>query len=447
MNEIKEDIYTPAQISKYLKHKIDSDTYLQDMYLMGEVSNFKAHSRGHFYFTLKDEESRISAIMFSSNAKNVNFLVEDGMKVIVRGNLSVYVATGTYQIYVKEIREDGVGNLYLEFEKLKKKLQKEGLFDIKHKKEIPKFPKRIGIVTANTGAAIRDILSTIKRRYPLVETILFPSLVQGEYAAENIVENIKKAEDFDLDTLIVGRGGGSIEDLWPFNEEIVARAIYESSIPVISAVGHEVDFTISDFVADKRAATPTAAAEIAVPNKVDLLDLIKQLEKRLIYNLDINIKNKIKILEKIKRSRIFLNPRLLYLEKEEKFSNIYEKLLSSFNNLIKDRKNKLLNLKQSYIFKNPKLLIEAKVNQYNNLNNLLKKNINNLYKEKNHDFRLIVGKLDTLSPLKTLSRGYTITKLDDKIVKSINEVEINDLIDIELNDGYIKSKIVERKEK
>ena len=255
---------TITQLNKYLKYKMDSDVYLRQVYLKGEISNFKAHTRGHFYFTLKDEGSRINAVMFKSSASKINFKPIDGMKVLVCGKVTVYEASGGYQIYVEEMQESGVGNLYVAYEQLKKKLEQEGLFAKERKRKIKKMPVTIGIVTAPTGAAIRDILTTIKRRYPIVNTILFPALVQGKDAALDIANKINMAQKYNLDTLIVGRGGGSIEDLWPFNEEVVARAIYNSKIPVISAVGHEVDFTIADFVADLRAPTPTAAAELAV---------------------------------------------------------------------------------------------------------------------------------------------------------------------------------------
>ena len=260
------DYITISELSKYIKSNFDNDNFLRKVYIKGEISNFKNHTTGHFYFSLKDSGSRINAVMFSSSARNIKFIPKDGMTVLVTGRVTVYEATGNYQIYVEEMLEDGLGNLYVAFEQLKEKLAKEGLFDKDKKKKIVRCPKKIGIVTASTGAAIRDILTTIKRRYPICETILFPALVQGENAKEDIVRKINLANTYDIDTLIVGRGGGSIEDLWPFNEEIVARAIYNSKVPVISAVGHEIDFTISDFVADLRAATPTAAAELAVPD-------------------------------------------------------------------------------------------------------------------------------------------------------------------------------------
>ena len=282
-----EKYITITQLTRYIKYKIDNDINLQEVFLKGEISNFKAHTRGHYYFTIKDENSRINAIMFVSQTKKLKFLPEDGMKVLATGKISVYEANGGYQIYVSDMLEDGVGNLYIAYEQLKKKLEANGLFDKDKKKPIPKIPKRVGVITAPTGAAIRDIISTIKRRFPLTEIILLPALVQGADAAPSIVKQIKNAENYNLDTLIVGRGGGSIEDMWCFNDEEVANAIYNCPIPIISAVGHEIDFTIADFVADLRAPTPTGAAELAVPNRIDVINYIDQLKirnKKIIFN-------------------------------------------------------------------------------------------------------------------------------------------------------------------
>ena len=299
-----------SDLNNYVKSLIDSEPFLQKVYLKGEISNFKNHTRGHLYFTLKDDASRLSAVMFQGYAYSLKFTPEDGMNVLVEGRISCYPAQGTYQIYVEKMEQDGIGNLYIEFEKLKEKLQKEGLFDENHKVPIPKFPKRIGVVTASTGAAIKDILSTIKRRYPLCETILFPSLVQGKSAAPDIVKQIKKAEEFNLDVLIVGRGGGSIEDLWAFNEEIVARAIYESNIPIISAVGHEIDYTIADFVADLRAPTPTGAAEMAVPTLLEIKNIINQYVIRLNKSIKNNVNNNFIRLRNLKNSFVLKNLQL-----------------------------------------------------------------------------------------------------------------------------------------
>ncbi len=406
-------------LTRYIKYKIDNDVNLNEVYIKGEISNFKKHSRGHFYFTIKDEESRISAIMFSSSTKNVLFEPVDGTKVLVKGRISVFEQTGNYQIYVSEMIEDGVGNLYALYEKLKADLKKEGLFDLEHKKEIPKIPSRVGVVTAPTGAAIRDIISTINRRYPLCEVILFPSLVQGNGAKEDIVRNIKIADTYNLDVLIVGRGGGSIEDLWAFNEEIVARAIYNCNTPVISAVGHEVDFTIADFVADKRAATPTGAAELAVPSKEELIKIIKQLELRLSKNVNNLLSYNKSILDRIKNSYILKNPMSIYEIKEQKLSNTIEKINSIMNNLLDTKKIKLNNLKTSYVLLNPEKIYENKQNRYNHL----------------------LEKLEVLNPLNTLKRGYSITKINDKVITDVKKVKVSDNINIVLENGNIEANV------
>jgi exodeoxyribonuclease VII large subunit len=315
---------TVSALTKYLKYKFDSDENLRVVFLRGEISNFKSHSTGHYYFSLKDETSKINAIMFSMNAKKLPFTPTEGMKVLVSGRVSIYESTGNYQIYVDEMLEDGVGNLYIAFEQLKEKLSKEGLFDPKYKKKIPSIPRKIGIVTAPTGAAVKDILSTIKRRFPICETYLFPSLVQGENAASDIVKRIEQANTYDLDVLIVGRGGGSIEDLWSFNEEIVARAIFASHIPIVSAVGHEIDWTIADYVADLRAPTPTGAAELVDPNIMDLNKHLHQMSIR----VNEAIINKINVsrlyLDSLKTAYVIKNPMIMYDNKKQKLDNMYE---------------------------------------------------------------------------------------------------------------------------
>ncbi len=386
-----------SQLNRYIKYKFDTDTNLKKVYLKGEISNFKNHTTGHFYFTLKDESSRILAVMFRREASKVNFVPKDGMKVLVEGRISCYEANGAYQIYVEKMDEDGIGNLYLEFEKLKKELMEKGYFDEAHKKPIPKFPKKVGVITASTGAAIRDIITTIKRRYKLCEIILLPSLVQGEAAKDDLVRNLKLADNMDLDVIIFGRGGGSIEDLWAFNERIVADALYNMKTPVISACGHEIDFTISDFVSDLRAATPTAAAELCVPNTSDLIINIKNLKKMLVNNIT---------------NKIDLN------------------------------KNKLDSLINSYIMKNPKGLYEAKTQKLDNLLEKLEIHINNIYEAKGFRYASLLDKLETLNPINTLKRGYSITKVNNKII-DINKIKTGDVITTELSGGNITSKVME----
>lgn len=389
---------TVSELNKYIKSLIDSNDFLQKVYIKGEISNFKAHTSGHYYFTIKDEKSTIKAVMFSFNNKKMAFIPQDGMKVLVSGKISVYEASGNYQIYVEEMLEDGLGNLYVAFEQLKAKLEKEGLFNIEHKKKIPKIPSRVGIITAPTGAAIRDILSTINRRFPICETILFPTLVQGKDAALNIVKQIKEAEKHNLDVLIIGRGGGSIEDLWPFNEEIVARAIYDCSIPTISAVGHEIDFTISDFVADHRAPTPTGAAEIAVPNLTDILNYIRQVKIR----ASEAIKNKIEInkliLNNLLETKVLKDPLSIYEIKFQKLDTLIDRVISIIKYKIESEKNKFLNL---------------------------------------------INKLEVLSPLNALKRGYAIIKKNNKAVTNIKEIEKEDKINIDIKDGTIYASIID----
>lgn len=412
---------TVSQLTKYIKFKIDNDEHLNQVFLKGEISNFKAHTRGHFYFTIKDEYSRINAIMFASNAAKLKFMPEDGMKIMVTGRISVYEATGAYQIYVDDMIEDGVGNLYIKFEQLKKKLANEGLFAKEHKKEIPKIPQRIGVVTAPTGAAIRDILSTIKRRWPIAETILFPCLVQGENAADDIVKQINKAQEFELDVLIVGRGGGSIEDMWCFNEEQVAYAIYNSKIPIISAVGHEIDFTIADFVADLRAPTPTGAAEMAVPNKNDIINYLNQINIRLNKSILHTISTSKEKLSSLSNSFVLKNPISIYEIKEQKFDNLFEKLNIVIINLLKDYRN-IYELKFDKLNSNIVKTLEYNQNKYtNNLN-----------------------KLEILNPLLTIKRGYSISKKNNKVITSINNINIGDKVDISLTDGKLETTVIKK---
>ena len=353
--------------------------------------------------------------MFASNAKNLNFEPKEGTKVLVTGSISVYPATGNYQIYVEALEEDGIGNLYIEFEKLKAKLSSEGLFDEKHKKQIPTYPTSIGIVTASTGAAIRDILSTIKRRYPICKTYLFPCLVQGEYAADDIVKKIKEANNYNLDVLIVGRGGGSFEDLNCFNNELVARTIFESKIPIISAVGHEVDFTIADFVADLRAPTPTGAAEMAVPNIVDVKNMVDQYNIRLKEAIYKKVKLKKLYLDSIKNSFVIKNPKLMYQNTIQKIETLNEKLNTIMMNKIDISKNRLEICKKHYILNNAKVL----------------------YKDKIELLNTIISKLTLLNPLNVLERGYNITYKDNHVVSSIKDIKVKDELKIKMKDGSV----------
>lgn len=394
---------TVSDLNRYVKQKIDNDEFLNNVYVRGEISNCKLHYTGHIYFTLKDENSLIKCVMFKSYTPHLTFIPKDGMKVMVFGSVSVFERDGVYQIYAKAMKEDGIGTLYEQFEKLKAKLAAEGLFDESHKKAIPQFPNKIGVLTASTGAVIRDIINVSTRRNPNVHIVLLPVPVQGPTAAEAIVKGIKKMNDEKLaDVIILGRGGGSLEDLWPFNEEIVARAIYDSEIPIISAVGHETDFSISDFVADLRAPTPSAAAELAVPNVEDVRYTISE------------IQNKYKILLKKK----------IELKKMQ-----YEKCIES-----KGFKEPLNKINEN------RMIID---NHVKILGNLIKiKMINFETKLTNQ-----MTKIDGLSPLKIMSRGYLISEKDGKIVKSVKELEKNSVIKLNYSDGIANATINDIKSK
>ena len=395
---MKYNAVTVTQLNKYLKDRFDEDENLNAILVKGEISNFKNHYTGHLYFTLKDETSLIKCIMFKSYAEKLQFKPKDGMKVMVFGTVSVFERDGVYQIYCKSMMEDGMGDLHEKFEQLKTKLEAEGLFDEKHKKSIPVFPKVIGVLTSQTGAVIRDIINVSSRRNPNVYIRLLPVPVQGPGASEQIAEKIKIMNEKKLaDVIIVGRGGGSLEDLWPFNEEIVARAIYNSEIPIISAVGHETDFTIADFVADLRAPTPSAAAELAVPDIFELKQKIQSYQNR----YRIALKKKLEVmklrLEKVMKSRAFTDPKRKIID----------------NSILLD-----------------------------NLVKRLEKTIKDLQNSKTNRYKELIAKLDTLSPLKTLIRGYSLTEKDGQIVKSVKQINKGDLISIRFTDGKKEAEIL-----
>ena len=406
-------------LTRYLKHKFDIDENLRNVYIKGEISNFKAHTTGHFYFSIKDENSKINAIMFKTKASTIKFTPVDGMKVLINGRVSIYEATGGYQIYVDEMLEDGVGNLYLAFEQLKEKLQKEGLFDSKYKKQIPKIPQNIGVVTASTGAAIKDIVSTINRRFPICNIYLFPALVQGDAAGSDIVKKIKQAQNYNLDVLIVGRGGGSIEDLWPFNEEIVAHAIFDCPIPVISAVGHEIDYTIADFVADLRAPTPTGAAELAVPNIVDVKSHLSQLKIRLNNTLNEKLNYNKVFLNNLKNSFILKNPNMIYDSYKQKIDLNIDKLNTLLKNKIDLKKVTLNHIKSSFIFTNPSVL----------------------YENKKLKLVHIIKQLEAFNPLSVLKRGYSVAYINDNVVRTVKDIKEKDIIKLKISDGIINTTV------
>ncbi len=387
-----------TDLNKYIKDKIADDEYLNNVLIKGEISNFKHHYTGHMYFTLKDENSLIKCIMFKSYAQKLMFEPKDGTKVFVFGTVSVFERDGIYQIYVKAMEEDGVGDLYTKYQKLKKELEEKGLFDIENKKKIPLMPKVIGVLTSQTGSVIRDIINVSTRRNPNVYIRLLPVPVQGEGAAEKIAKGIEYMNENNLaDVLILARGGGSLEDLWPFNEEIVAHSIYNSKIPIISAVGHETDFSISDFVADLRAPTPSAAAELAVPDIYELKQKINTYQNRL----------KISLTKKVEIMKLR-----------------YEKCMSSF------------------VFKEPTRRINENYIKLDSYIKQLENLINTKNEKEKKRYVELVAKLDTLSPLKTLMRGYSIAEKEGKIVKSIEELKKDDNIDKRLTDGKVQAKVL-----
>ena len=397
--EVSPEILTVADLNKYIKEKIDNDERLNNVLIKGEISNFKNHYTGHMYFTLKDEKSLIKCVMFKTYTAHLSFIPKDGMKVVILGSVSVFERDGVYQIYVKAMKQDGLGSLYEAYEKLKLKLEDEGLFDASHKVKIPYMPKTIGILTASTGAVIRDIINVSTRRNPNVHIRLYPVPVQGSTAAEQIVNGIKFMNENKLaDVLIVGRGGGSLEDLWPFNEEIVARAIYESEIPIISAVGHETDFTIADFVADLRAPTPSAAAELAVQKIDDVKELLSNYQNR----------NKLALKKKLQ---------LMRLE--------YEKCMTK-----QVFTNPLQKINEQY------MVLDMKVKKLQN-------SISNKIKEEKTKYVKSVAKLDALSPLKTLARGYSIVSLDNEkdkdVIISAKQLKKDDKINVKFADGDVKA--------
>ena len=389
---------TVTDLNKYIKDKLAEDEYLNEVFVKGEISNYKRHYTGHLYFTLKDENSLIKCIMFKGYAERLKFEPKEGMKVVIYGSVAVFERDGVYQIYAKAMQQDGMGDLYTAYEELKKKLEKEGLFDISHKKQIPMLPKIIGVLTSQTGAVIRDIINVSTRRNPNVYIRLLPVPVQGADAAGKIVKAIETMNEKKLaDVIIVARGGGSLEDLWPFNEEIVARAIYKSELPVISAVGHETDFTIADFVADLRAPTPSAAAELAVP---DIFQL----------------KNKIQMYQNSLRTSLVKKVQIMRLR--------YEKCM------------------QSRIFKQPKRDIQDKYILIDNMLKRLEYSMNRKQKEEKARWIKLATTLDTLNPLKTLIRGYTLTEKQGKIIKNAKDLQKGDKINIRFQDGQKEAEIL-----
>lgn len=413
-------IYTVDQINAYVKRTLESDKLLQNVWLRGEISNFTHHASGHMYFSVKENGSVIKAIMFAGQNKKLKFTPKNGMKVILRAAISVYVPSGQYQITVQEMQPDGVGNLYLAYEELKEKLEKEGLFAAQRKRAIPKFPKVIGIITSPTGAAVQDMITTIQRRYPVAKIQLFPVLVQGEMSAQSIVNGIERMnQQNDANILIVGRGGGSIEDLWSFNDERVARAIAASAIPIISAVGHETDFTIADFVADMRAPTPTAAAEIATAMTVsDTRQFIAQIEHKFKRTLQSKLHLYEERLKKNQQLLDFYHPKKQLQDAYQKKDLVFDRLVQSMERKTKDTAVRLQRLDE-----------------------LLLANMQTIVKRKENELLLRMAKLDSFSPLKTLSRGYSVAYKGSTLVKQREQISIHDEISLKITDATLTCRV------
>lgn len=437
---MNEQILSVTDVNRYIKDLFTVDGFLNNVTVKGEISNLKIHGRGHLYFSLKDENSKINCVMFNY-APKVSFELNDGMSVQVKGRVNVYEASGSYQIYVDEMTNDGVGNLYQLFEELKKRLNNEGLFDESHKQKLPRIPKKIGVITAPTGAAVKDIISTINKRYPLCEIIIFPTLVQGDGAKENIVKMIEKANESDVDVIILGRGGGSIEDLWAFNEEIVARSIYNSKIPIVSAVGHEIDFTISDFVADLRAPTPTGAALMVVPDQYEILRYLDEYKGRITNVINNKLKRNQEKLKHFANSFIIKNIMSLYSPKEQKLDILIDKLNSSITSKINNNTNKLNQILLKIKVVNPTEKIDYNIEKMKQLEKNLRNLICNIIKFKTNKLINLQTKIELLNPNNILNKGYSIVKINNKIIKSTEEVKINDSLDIILKDGIINSEV------
>lgn len=392
-------ILTVTQLNTYAKSVIEQDVTLSNVFVMGEISNFVDHYRsGHLYMSIKDNQSVISAVMFAGNASKLKFKPENGMSVIIRGRVSIYERDGRYQLYIDDMQPDGIGALAVAFEQMKEKLSKAGLFDSEHKMPIPEIPEKIGVISSPTGAAVQDVINVLNRRFPVAEIIFAGVQVQGDNAAPTIINAIKKLNETDADTIIIARGGGSAEDLWPFNDEKLARAIYDSQIPIISGVGHETDFTICDFVADLRAPTPSVAAELAVPD--------------------------------IREQKYYI-------------SALKNALCNAVENDIKEKQYNLEQLTKSSVLKNPEKIIENCELYLDTLISKANANFKDIFTKYSSDFAMLCSKLDSLSPLKVLSRGYSIAKKDDNIIINSNDLSVGDSITIQFAYGNAKAEITE----
>ncbi|GGH25114.1 exodeoxyribonuclease 7 large subunit [Paenibacillus segetis] len=441
---MEQRIYSIKELNRYIRMKLESDTLLADVWIRGEISNFTHHSSGHMYFTLKDADSRIKSIMFASHNQRLPFIPKEGTRVIARGNVSVYERDGQYQFYATHMQPDGIGSLYLAFEQLKQKLEREGLFAPERKSPLPRFPKVIGVVSSPTGAAVRDILITLQRRYPQAAVVLYPVLVQGKGAAPSIVQAIERLNAMgEADVLIVGRGGGSLEELWAFNEESVARAIYESAIPIISAVGHETDFTIADFVADLRAATPTAAAELAVPHSAELRALISQREQVLQRGLQHQVSQARERLRRLQKSPALLQPRRSLLQHAERLDTLQSRMEVRMLSRTQLTISKYGRLHERLLRYHPQDALLLAKRRQNDAGRQLRAAMSAMLKEKSQQLSYGIRQLDALSPLKVMARGYSLVydEQGKSLIKSLGDVEPGDMVKVKVTDGELECQV------
>ncbi|TMN20772.1 exodeoxyribonuclease VII large subunit [Lentibacillus cibarius] len=439
---------TVTALTKYIKRKFETDPHVKNIWLKGEISNFKHHSRGHMYLTIKDDNARIQAVMFAGNNRRLKFRPENGMNVLIRGEVGVFEQFGQYQLYIQQMEPDGLGSLYLAFEQLKEKLHKEGYFDVQYKQELPAFPRHIGVITSPTGAAVRDIITTLKRRYPIARTTIVPVLVQGPYAPQSIADALKRANESGLfDVLIVGRGGGSIEELWSFNEAVVAKAIFHSSTPVISAVGHETDSTISDYAADVRAPTPTGAAEIAVPSQVELIDKLNNVQRYLTKVMNQYTADAKQHLKRLKQSYAFRYPEQLMVQKEQELDKYVDRIDKMFHMEWRRKHESLAQMNTRLAASHPNRQIDHASREFNQYYKQLNDLINSCIDKNTDRLQAAIEKLSLLNPLETMKRGYAILyDPSGELVKSVNNVLEKDRIAVKLADGSLDCQVLAVKE-
>ena len=436
---MNEEYVTVSALTKYIKYKFDKDPHLGRVYLTGEISNFRLRPT-HQYFSLKDENAIISATMFQSAFKKIQFRPEEGMKVLVIGKVSVFEKSGQYQINIEHMEPDGVGALYLAYEQLKKKLEAEGLFSLP-KKPIPQFPKKIAILTSESGAVIQDIQTTVARRFPIVQLVLYPTVVQGVHAVNSILKNLDLVEQEDYDVVIIGRGGGSIEDLWAFNEEPVVRRVAELSIPVISSVGHETDTTLIDFVSDMRAATPTAAAEIATPVLIEIHQQLRNLQTRLEQALSRQLQIKRERMQALANASIFQNPERIYQVYQQRVDQLEMRLQQMMQQSVQYKRQQLLKNQHRLELGSPSRRVQTEKQALQYLAKRLEQAQGQLMKDKKQQFQRAIQQLDLLSPLKIMNRGYGILQQEETIIKSVDQLEVEQELTIQLVDGTVRSKV------